>query len=163
MTVHQFQLVGGDPALDFLNTIHDWTAEEPNDYLPDFGEALRFGEAAGVVLRAESRRLTAVRGGESEMRRLRELRGRLERIFRAVAEERSPAAADLDQLARDFAEAAVAFRFGVSRSRVTRAVDADAAGPALLRWRLVEAATALLTSGRVERMKSCPSCGWFFL
>ena len=29
--------------------------------------------------------------------------------------------------------------------------------------RLVESAVELLTSERIARVKSCPSCGWFFL
>lgn len=77
MGVHQFELVGGDPALNFLNTVHDWTAGEPRDYLTDFTEALRFGEAAGLVTRTETRRLSA-RTSDAELRRLRELRARLE-------------------------------------------------------------------------------------
>ena len=47
MPAHRFDLVGGDPVLDFANTIHDWTAPEPRDYVPTFPEALRFAEAAG--------------------------------------------------------------------------------------------------------------------
>ena len=169
MTEHAFQLVGGDPALDFLNTIHDWTAEAPRDHLPDFAAALRFGEAAGVLSRAELRRL-ADDASSGEMRRLRELRARLERVFRAAAEGRGPAAADLEAIDREAAEAARWTRLRASRGAertvervVERVVDIDAAGAATLRARLVEAAVALLTSPRMARLKACPSCGWFFL
>ena len=162
MSKHDFQLVAAHPALDFLNTVDDWTVEEPSEYLPDFAEAMRFGELSGLVSRAESRALAA-HGSESEMRRLRELRGRLERIFRASVEDRSPDVSDLDQLARDAAAAATTARLRVSSGVVTRAIDADEAGTSLLRMRLVESALALLTSERMERVKACPSCGWFFL
>ncbi|MGQ0539679.1 MAG: CGNR zinc finger domain-containing protein, partial [Gemmatimonadaceae bacterium] len=47
--------------------------------------------------------------------------------------------------------------------QVIRRVSAEKAGGALLRWRLADAALALLTSDRLSRVKSCPSCGWFFL
>lgn len=162
MVDHQFELVGGDPALDFVNTIHDWTAAEPRDYLPSLPEALRFGEVAGVVTRAEARRLLTLPAG-AELRRLGELRARLERIFRAVVMERSPSTEDLDSLADDAAEAARVIRLRRVKGALARVVDPEAAGIATLRWRLVEAAIALLTSARLARLSACPSCGWFFL
>ncbi|MBI2402308.1 MAG: CGNR zinc finger domain-containing protein [Gemmatimonadetes bacterium] len=47
-----------------------------------------------------------------------------------------------------------------TRDQVVRVIDADAP---VLRWCLVEAAVALLTSPRLTRVKACPSCRWFFL
>ncbi|MDQ3699203.1 MAG: CGNR zinc finger domain-containing protein [Gemmatimonadota bacterium] len=162
MADHQFELIGGEPALDFLNTIHDWTVPEPRDYLSGFPEALRFAAAAGVLSPAEVRRLAARPAG-GELRRLRELRTRLERIFRVAIAGRAPPSEDLDALARDAAAAARAARLRLSRRRGVRVIDFEAAGPATLRWRIVEAAVALLTSARLARVKACPSCGWFFL
>ena len=57
MRGYSYPLVGGDPALDFLNTIHDWTAAERRDYLTNYADALRFGEASGLLSPAEVRRL----------------------------------------------------------------------------------------------------------
>ncbi len=162
MTDHHFELVGGDAALDFLNTVHAWTVPEPRDYVPTFLEALRFGEAAGVITRTEARRLAAD-AASGELRRLRELRSRLERIFRATVTERATSPEDLDALAQDAADAARAARLQRARGRLIRAIDSKEAGPATLRWRLVEAAVALLTSDRLARVNACPSCGWFFL
>lgn len=162
MPTHAFQLVGGDPALDFLNTISDWSADEARDYLPDLQEALRFAVEAGVLTRAEAQRV-ATRPPGSELTRLRELRTRLERMLRSAVADRVPAAADLDALARDAGDAARAARLRASRGRLLRVIDVDAAGPAALRWRIIDAAIALLTSERMERVKACPGCGWFFL
>jgi predicted RNA-binding Zn ribbon-like protein len=162
MPGHTFELVGGDLALDFVNTIHDWTVPDSRDYLAGFNDALQFGEESGVLSRAEARR-QAGRPATGELQRLRELRGRLERIFRAVTTDHTPAAADLDDLVRQAAEAGAAARLVGSRGRVVRQIDADAAKQATLRFRVVEAAIALLTSARLERLKSCPSCGWLFL
>lgn len=163
MAAHRFELIGGDPALDFLNTIHDWTAAEPRDYLADYRESLRFGEAAGLLTRAEARRL-AVRSREAETRRLRALRARLERIFRAVVESRAPDPAALGELARDAAVVARGVRLRHSGGRFARAIELERAGIATLRWRIVDAAVALLTApaAELERIKACPSCGWFF-
>lgn len=158
---YRFELVGGHPALDFLNTIHDWTVPGARDYVPDFDAALRFAVAARILTPAEARSVGARPAGE--IRRLRELRTRLERIFRATVTGRSPPAPDLDWLGTEAAEAARRARLRAERGRVARLVDVEQAGPAVLRWRIVEAAVALLASAHIDRLKACPSCGWFFL
>jgi predicted RNA-binding Zn ribbon-like protein len=162
MPAHRFELVGGDAVLDFVNTIHDWTASEPRDYVASFPEALRFAEASGVISAAEGRRLAALAPG-TEVRRLRDLRTRLERMLRALQDQRSPAAEDLEALAGDAAEAARAARFRSEKGQLKRLIDSDIAEAATLRYRLVEGMVALLTSDRLARVSRCPSCGWFFV
>ncbi len=162
MPGHRFELIGGDPVLDFVNTVHDWTAAKPRDYVPTFSDALRFGEAVGVLTPAEARRLSALPPG-TELRRLRELRTRLERVLRAVQAGRSPTADDLEQLADDAADGARAARLRAEKGHLKRVIDADAAGVAALRLRLVDGMIALLTSERLSRVSRCPSCGWFFV
>ena len=162
MTAHTFELVGSDLALDFLNTVHDWTVSQPRDYLPSFADAFRFGAAAGALSPAERRRLARLPSGQ-ELRRLRGARARLERIFRAAVVARTPLPADLDALAGDAAAAARTARLRPVRGHLTREIDVDAAGVAALRWRIVEAALALLTAARFARVKTCPACGWFFV
>jgi predicted RNA-binding Zn ribbon-like protein len=158
----QFQLLGGHPVLDFVNTIHDWTVPKPQDHLEIFPDALRFGAAAGALSSSEARRLSAL-PSRHELRRLRELRSRLERILRATVIDRTPLAADLDALTRDRADAARATRLRRSKHQLIRVIDSKTAGVAALRWRLVEEAIALLTSAQMDQLKTCPSCGWFFL
>jgi predicted RNA-binding Zn ribbon-like protein len=46
---------------------------------------------------------------------------------------------------------------------VIRQITAENAGDALLRLRIVEAAVALLVSDAMQKVKSCPTCGWLFL
>ena len=162
MRGYPYPLVGGDPALNFLNTIHDWTAAERRDYLAAYADALQFGEASGLLSPAEVRRLHG--GGGAEIRRLRELRSRMERVFRAVVQSHAPSRADLDALARDAAAAAALSGIAREHDRFTRTIDAKRAGPATLRLRIVDAALALLTGPprTLKRVKTCPGCGWFF-
>jgi predicted RNA-binding Zn ribbon-like protein len=165
MTGYDHEVVGGHAALDFVNSVHDWTEAEPRDYLTGFDQALGLGETVGLLTRSESRPL-AGRAGDRELREmqaLRELRARLARIFRGVVGSRAPAATDLDALARDAARAASAATLGAERGRVVRRIDASRAGVTTLRLRIVESAVALLTSPDLERVKACPGCGWFFL
>ena len=166
---HHFKLVGGHPALDFINTVHDWTASQPRDYLGDFSDAIRFGEAAGLLTRADDLSLRR-RTPHIELTRLRELRALLKRIFQMRLSSQAPSNTDLGKLSANLAEAARATRLIVAtrthRARqvpVIREITAENAGDALLRLRIVEAAVALLVSDAMLRVKSCPTCGWLFL
>ena len=163
MASHRFELVGGHPVLDFLNTIHDWTARRGHDYLPAWDDVVRFGQAVGLVSPAEANRLRRQSAG-SELQGLRRQRARLERVLGAVVGKRPPAVGDLAGLASTSAEAAGHVRLvPVRRGRVRRLVDPAGAGPRLVRFRLAESATELLTSDRMGRVSRCPACGWFFL
>jgi predicted RNA-binding Zn ribbon-like protein len=166
---HQFKLVARHPALDFINTVHDWTASEAHDYLSDFSDAIRFGEAAGLLTRANDLRLRP-RTSHIELTRLRELRALLKRIFQTLLSGPAPSNLDLGKLSAHLAEAARATRLMVAtrtpRSHqvpVIRQITAENAGDALLRLRIVEAAVALLVSDAMQKVKSCPTCGWLFL
>lgn len=165
---HPFRSVGGHPALDFINTVRDWTAPEPRDYLSEFGDAIRFGETAGLLTRADVSRLR-YRTPRFELKRLRELRGRLRRIFQMRLSGGTPSGPDLERLDADLVESARATRLVATPDRrssqlpMRREVNAELAGDALLRLRIVEAAVALLVSDAMPRVKSCPTCGWFFL
>jgi predicted RNA-binding Zn ribbon-like protein len=165
---HQFKLLGGHPALDFVNTVQDWTVSQTHDYLGEFADAIRFGEAAGLLTQADGSRL----GGTShlELTRLRELRAVLKRIFQMRLSGQAPSNLDFRKLSAALAEAARATRLMVAtRPRrspqvpVIREIAAENAGDALLRLRIVEAAVALLVSDAMLRVKSCPTCGWLFL
>ena len=102
-------LVGGHPALDFINTVHDWTVSAPQDYLREFADAIRFGEAAGLLTRADHSRLRR-RTSHVELTRLRELRALLNRTFRMQLSGQAPGNVDLRKLSANFAEAARAAR-----------------------------------------------------
>jgi predicted RNA-binding Zn ribbon-like protein len=165
---HQFKLVGGHPALDFINTVHDWTAPERCDYLSEFADAIRFGETAGLLTRADVLRLR-YRTPRLELKHLRELRGRLRRIFQMQLSGGTSSGTDLERLGADLVESARATRLVTTPDRrssqlpMRREVNAELAGDALLRLRIVEAGVALLVSDAMLRVKSCPTCGWFFM
>jgi predicted RNA-binding Zn ribbon-like protein len=165
---HQFKLAGGHPALDFINTVHDWTAAQPRDYLIEYADAIGFGETTGLLTRADVSRLRC-RTARVELKRLRELRGRLRRILQVRLAGGTPSGTDLGRLAADLLESTRATRFMATPDRrssqlpLRREVNAGLAGDALLRLRIVEAGVALLVSDAMPRIKFCPACGWFFL
>jgi predicted RNA-binding Zn ribbon-like protein len=162
-------LVGGHPALDFINTVHDWTVSAPHDYLSEFADAIRFGEAAGLLTRADRSRLRR-RAAHIELTRLRELRALLKRTFQMQLSGQTPSKVDLSNLSANLAETAHATRLiAAPRSHrslqvpIRREITVERAGDALLRLRIAESAVALLVSDAMLRVKSCPACGWFFL
>ena len=166
---HYFELLGGHAALDFVNTVHDWTAEPLRDYLNDFDDVVRFGQAASLLGPGEARRLRG-RIFELEVKRLKELRLLLKRIFESCVAGEPPRKEDLQILSDGFAEAARSTEFiAATRQRgsrlvsVTKKITAQTAGQALLRFRVIESAGTLLVSDSMPRLKSCPSCGWFFI
>ena len=162
MARYEIDLVGGHPALDFLNTVHDWTEEPVRDGLVTFGDAVRFGEAAGLLSRAEARQL-GERENRAELARLVELRAVLQRVASALLAGRAPLAPDLDALAECAVEVASGTRLRRAGAGLRRTVTTDHVGAGVLRLRIADAALALLTSDHAERLKSCPACGWFFV
>lgn len=162
MASYPYDLVGGHPALDFLNTIHDWTDAEPRDYLTSFADAVKFGEAAGILSVSEARRL--VQGtDERELARLGTLREVLERVIRSLIEGRRPRVVDLEALNASEREAALVRQLGATSDGVQWELREKDSGTAVLRLRLVDAALTLLTRTGLAHVKACPACGWFFL
>ena len=166
---YQFKLTGGHPALDFVNTVQDWNVRERHDYLGEFADAIRFGETAGLLTRADVSRLRR-RTPHNELTRLRELRGLLKRIFQTQLSGQSPSSTDLRRLSAILAQVDRATRLMAAAQThrspqvpMRRVIAVEKAGDALLRLRIVEAAVALLVSNAVFRVKSCPTCGWLFL
>lgn len=158
MAQHVFELVGGHPVLDFVNTVSAWSGPvaERREYLGTPEDAGRLGRLVGLL--GSSDGVSAAELGE-----LHRLRSTLEPIFRALALGKPLPAAELDELNRAAAQAAGAARLRPDGGRVVRAIDRRGAGRALLRFRLIDAAVGLLTSEAASRVRSCPGCGWLFV
>jgi predicted RNA-binding Zn ribbon-like protein len=166
---HRFKLLGGHPALDFVNTVRDWTVDKPYDYLCELSGAIRFGETAGLLTRTDALRLRS-RSPHVELRQLKQLRALLRRVFQTWLTGKPPRRSDLQKLSWDFGESARSMRFTIGThtpgSRlvpIRREVAPEKAGDALLRFRIVNAAVGLLVSHDTLQLKACPACGWFFL
>jgi predicted RNA-binding Zn ribbon-like protein len=162
--VTELKIVGGDPALDLVNTRGDDRVPDP---LGDYGAFAAWAVRVGVIDGATADRLAA-RGRErpraadralAEARALREI---ADEVFRPLAAATGPAPArPLDQLV-------VRAGGAVERARL---VPADHAfilawqGDHLERplWPLAVAALDLLRSGPLDRLKACEDCPWLFL
>jgi len=172
------KLVGGDPALDFVNTVAGRTPAPSNlgslianDKLGEYRDLVLWARHAGLLDEAGGREL--LRAAERRPReaarvlaRAAGLREGLYRVLSGIMAGRRPDPADLAVVNAEVA--------------AVRASERLVPGDAGLHWELerggrhgldgilrpiASAAAALLTSGELARLRECPGegCGWLFL
>ena len=98
--IGKLRIVGGDVALDFVNTED---GDPPVDPLRGYGDLVAWGVLVGLLSAEEGDRLTGeadLRPGDAEAayRDALTLRGAIYDVFRAVAENGAPASRDLEIL-----------------------------------------------------------------
>jgi predicted RNA-binding Zn ribbon-like protein len=164
--VTRMRLVGGNLALNFINTRAGPPAGPPDDdALTGYPELVAWGVYAGALTEAAAaalRRLSRDDPGGAHAAFARSLRIRdyLDETFRALAADRSPSTSVLNQLRDDEADA-------LGHARLDRGTtfawtwrdDHTLARP--LRP-VVHAAVQLLTTGAPDRIKGCGGCRFLF-
>jgi predicted RNA-binding Zn ribbon-like protein len=164
----RMRLVGGDLALDYVNTRTGTPGETPDeDVLGDYAGVLAWARYVGIVEEVDARRLAQAAGTHPALarrvfRRARNVRDELDRLFRSIASGDPPPdgarAALRDAVADALARAELVpgdDGFGWSWAR-----DETLARPL---GPVVYAAVDLLTGGPLDRLKACPGCGFLFL
>lgn len=170
-----FEYIGGDPAIDLVNTV-DWTTRGPEqDRLTDFDGVIQWAQGAGILstkaassLRARAR--AKPREAEAAYRDVLRVRAVLGRLFRAIAVS-EPAGDALDDFNRMLGRT-------LERMRVTPASGKPRAHPALqlgwreggesldsIIWPVVWSAASLIVSEEAARIRTCggPDCGWMYV
>lgn len=167
------KFIGGDPSVDFVNTV-DWTSRGlEHDRIPDYERFTEWAQEAGVITadvgerlrkRAAAARPRAVAAAHESAIRARWV---LQRLFTAVVAREAPGAA-LDEFNDLLTEA-------LARLRVERATSGrrrigwawrgmgDSLESPL--WPVVRSAAELLTSDELARIRVCdaPECGWMYV
>jgi predicted RNA-binding Zn ribbon-like protein len=166
-----FNLCGGHPALDFVNSLDDrFAVGNAKELLPDYDALLRFTAQAGLLRQSQARELsgtvTAAAGGRV-VRSARELREAMAAVLYAAAEQRVPRGVELELLERRLHEAesprqlhwqsANSLRWDWHEEQVSAA--------AFPLWLLAQSFSQLMASGGLERVRACEadSCRWLFL
>lgn len=163
-----FEWVGGDLALDFINTV-SWHQEGlENERLTSYGAVVEWARGAGVV--SEPRLLLArAREGPAKaaaaLAAALELRHVLHDVLSAAAHGRRPDAPRLRAFNESLAEALARLELGVGRSGFRwewKGASGDLESPL---WPVVRAAALLLTSDERPLLKDCANanCGWLFV
>jgi len=159
-----FELTGGDPALDLVNTVVPRGSPTPRELLGKYADLVSWSEQVGLVDRAEAADLRAYaarnpRLAARALDRAIDLRETLHTILASV----NPDDVSLGKL-QVYAEHVSQHRQLVRQgeSIVSRWKHS---GLDWMLWPIVDAATALLTSEQRKRVRVCaaPTCGWLFL
>lgn len=165
-----FKYVGGDAALDLINTA-DWTARGlAEDLLPDYAAVVRWAEGAGVVSAEQARvlrRAAAARERQAAVvyDAVRDARWVLQRFFVALVtgEEDAPALADFNELLTKALEHLCVSPGDDGAYQWAWRLPPDALDTPL--WLVVWSAARLSTSSEAPRIRRCagPDCGWFYV
>ena len=170
MEINDIPLIGGHPALDFLNALEERATPAEVNYLPGYEALLRWSARAGLVSERMQRALLRMQGehpvkAKKVWAAAMDLRRALDAVFRTLAKGKPPpedalhalnaalAAAHAHRRLQPQAGGALAWRWE------TEALEIPA-------WEIALAAAALLTdAGRCARIRVCgnPACDWMFL
>ena len=158
------RIVGGDPALDFVNTED---GDPRVECLRGYGDLAAWSVRVGLLSVGEGEYLASEadrrpEAAETVYRDALRLRGALYGVFRAVAEGEDAPEGGLETLRGYEREA-------LSRGKLVQGDGGfawewqDGLDLARMLWPVAHAATGLLTSGDLDRLKLCAGCYWLFL
>jgi predicted RNA-binding Zn ribbon-like protein len=166
-----FGFIGGDPCVDFVNTVDSWPATPDVDHLRTYADLLEWTVQAGlidaltqdVLQRASSQDEAAA---ERILRRARALRTHLRGILSAVASDRPPKEREIAAIAAVARKAAAHSDLACHDGRYAWALDRSYRDH--LEWPLWELARStifLLTSDALRHVRECASdrCQWMFI
>lgn len=163
-------MIGGNAALDFVNTASQWTKAEPVDRLGGPDGLADWAVAASLLDKTEAvrARREIARDPETAKAAFAEavrLRGALWRIFSAVAAGEAADDGDLVILDACKVRAARCTRLQQTPEGFRRrCADETPALDGVLR-QIVEAAEDLLLNAKLDRLHACggEACDWMFL
>lgn len=165
-----FDFTGGNPCLDFADTVDDRTSDHPRELLTDYPRLLEWGVEAGVITDGTAARLRPLASEApgkalSALRDAIQLRDTIYDVFSAVAQRRvipGPALAALNEAVRHAAQHA---RIVHANRRFTSTwVEPERHLESML-WPLSRAAAELLLGADLGYVRQCAAedCSWLFL
>jgi predicted RNA-binding Zn ribbon-like protein len=181
-----FDLCGGHPALDFVNSLDNrFRNDGPNEMLATYGDLLRFLEETALLSREHARALNKTVAPEAAARALEsthELREAAAAVLYGSLEKKRPQQEDLRLLQKHLLNASrhrelqwqpgtgEGARTGAAAHEPTRAPLAWHWGrhevdPDLPVWVLALSVSEILLSPDMERVRTCAvdTCRWLFL
>ena len=149
-SIENLELLGGDVALDFANTLEATHEGDPiKDHLRSPDDLVTFARRTGAL---------PDRAPAGDLDAARSLRAAIHAVFAAVATGEPPPLAPLETLLAAHASAIAAGRLTPGESYTWEWERPD------LRWPVAVAAVDLLRSpDRLARVKRCAQCSWLFL
>ena len=169
---HAFQahdLVGGDLAVDFVNTV---TARdsEPSDWVDGYGALIGWARLTGGFSKKELAQLDELARREpakalAALGRCKALREALCSVLYAIIEGRAPKAPDLATVDDVRLAAAKAAKLVAKDGRLRTEWSVERSGLDLMAYVVVVHAIELLKDARLDRLRLCDGsdCGWVFI
>jgi predicted RNA-binding Zn ribbon-like protein len=163
-----FDWSGGDPALDFVNTLDERPSGAPVENLATYGDLVRFAELAGLIEASASDRLRSLKGpGCSRIaRRARELREHLHAVLAAAYTGKTVPKASLDSIASEVRRAHGARVLVASApSNAFRHSWISASSPEIPLHACALAIETLLVTANPSRIRKCGAsdCDVYFI
>jgi predicted RNA-binding Zn ribbon-like protein len=172
-----FDLCGGHPALDFVNSLDQRFDERgPVESLCDYADLLRFTQQTSLLHTRQVRRLGSAVTAEAATRALRaarELREAMAATFYGRVDAHAPASADIRTLERYFRAASahqeLLWKQPAENSSARLAMAWDwgrfETHAELPVWIVSQSASQLMLSDAMDRVRACgaDTCRWLFL
>jgi predicted RNA-binding Zn ribbon-like protein len=168
-----FELIGGHPALDFVNTVGGVRVTKPKEHLSRFSDLLAWGSQVGVLSAAEAKALgkqalAHPQEAAASLERAQAFREALFRLFLALVEGRPAPAADAASLEAEVQRALAARRLQPTETGGYAWAQPVATLKDSVVPRLALASVELLTGEGLRRVRTCEAtateeCGWLFL
>ena len=167
--IRQQRIVGGNLALDLINTQNGPAGEAPEeDVLDDYADLVAWSQhvadlepsQADRLLREARRHPVAAR---DVFHRIQATRAYLYDLFDAIARDTPAPAEAIRRLERDEAEALAHGRLVDADGRYRWSWDDGELDLVRPLWTVVHSASTLLTGGPLDRVKGCASCRFHFL
>jgi predicted RNA-binding Zn ribbon-like protein len=166
--VTRIRIVGGDLALDYLNTRSGPPAGAPDDdILLGYDDLLAWARRVEMLTDPEEARLRRQArkdpaGAHAAYQRAVAVRDHLDELFRTIATGGRPSSQHLARLRDQAADALAHAQIAPSDDRFQWrwTSDQNLARPL---WPIVHAAVQLLTSGPLDRVKACTGCRFLFI
>lgn len=165
----RFDLISGNVALDFVNTLDDRHTQQPKELLKNYIDLARFGEDTGLLEpsladRLMERSLQFPQQANESLDWARELREEIHDVSWAVIQGRPVPASALAKLNANAQTAAGHLVLQQVDGRFEWRFD-EYGGFDVVVWPLALAAVELLASDDLQFVRACASkdCEWFFL
>lgn len=163
-------MVGGDPALDFVNTASAWASGDPVDRLGGAEGLADWAAIAGLAAPSDAETIKAEiakdpQSGAAAFAEAIALRALLWRIFDAAAHGRRVSAQDLQDFRHWTCRARAAQRLEQTETGFRECCPEGAPSLETILFAIALSAERLLTQGRLDRLHACggADCEWMFL
>ena len=166
--IDDISLIGGSLCFHFVNTVHDYKANEIADYMFNGLDLIAWAKKVEIINSEEANRLEVVlledqKAGEKFFLKGIKLRNLLYRMFAAVSREERIMEKELklfnEYLEEYFKLLKLTFRDG----QYAESYDLPADNLMRIIAPVVRDTYDVLLFQKLKRIRECPNCGWLFL